>query len=114
MKLHEYQAKGLLREYGIPVPDGSVASRHEFENSLMPGGQKFLASLLARQATLPFMRDRIEEADRGFFERVAKGYEEICAGEPKRIKVVPSTGSVPEVHQAIWRLVEPILAAFQP
>jgi hypothetical protein len=34
-------------------PDGSVASRHEFENSLMPGGQKFLASLLARQAT-PF------------------------------------------------------------
>ena len=26
MKLHEYQAKGLLREYGIPVPDGSVAS----------------------------------------------------------------------------------------
>ncbi len=26
MKLHEYQAKTLLREYGIPVPDGNVAS----------------------------------------------------------------------------------------
>lgn len=37
----------------VRSPDGSVASRHEFENSLMPGGQKFLASLLARQAT-PF------------------------------------------------------------
>src|SRR5207244_4599281 len=30
--------------------------------------------LLARQATLPFMRDRIEESDRDFFERVARGY----------------------------------------
>src|SRR5512143_3199301 len=29
---------------------------------------------VARQATLPFMRDRFEEADRGFFDRVAKGY----------------------------------------
>ncbi len=26
MKLHEYQAKGFLREYGIPVPDGKAAS----------------------------------------------------------------------------------------
>src|SRR5258705_13334506 len=30
--------------------------------------------LLKRQSTLPFMRDRIEEADRNFFERVASGY----------------------------------------
>ena len=26
MKLHEYQAKGFLKEYGIPVPDGRPAS----------------------------------------------------------------------------------------
>jgi succinyl-CoA synthetase beta subunit len=26
MKLHEYQAKGFLREYGIPVPDGRPAT----------------------------------------------------------------------------------------
>jgi succinyl-CoA synthetase beta subunit len=25
MKLHEYQAKGLFRDYGVPVPDGIVA-----------------------------------------------------------------------------------------
>ena len=25
MKLHEYQAKGLLRDYGIPVPEGKTA-----------------------------------------------------------------------------------------
>ncbi|HET6450332.1 MAG TPA: ADP-forming succinate--CoA ligase subunit beta [Spirochaetia bacterium] len=29
MKLHEYQAKGLLKEYGIPVPEGSTASTPE-------------------------------------------------------------------------------------
>ena len=26
MKLHEFQAKGFLREYGIPVPPGEVAA----------------------------------------------------------------------------------------
>ena len=26
MKLHEYQAKALLAEFGVPVPEGSVAS----------------------------------------------------------------------------------------
>ena len=29
MKLHEYQAKSFLREYGIPVPDGRVAATPE-------------------------------------------------------------------------------------
>src|SRR4051794_4369128 len=33
--------------------------------------------LLARQSTLPFIRDRMEEADRSFFERVAAGYQAI-------------------------------------
>jgi succinyl-CoA synthetase beta subunit len=25
VKVHEYQAKALLREFGVPVPDGDVA-----------------------------------------------------------------------------------------
>jgi succinyl-CoA synthetase beta subunit len=29
MKLHEYQAKGLLRDYGIPVPEGKTADTPE-------------------------------------------------------------------------------------
>lgn len=29
MNIHEYQAKGLLRSYGIPVPDGNVALNRE-------------------------------------------------------------------------------------
>jgi succinyl-CoA synthetase beta subunit len=29
MKVHEYQAKAILSEYGIPVPKSGVASTHE-------------------------------------------------------------------------------------
>ena len=44
--------------------------------------------LRSRQSTLPFIRDRMEEGDRNFFERVAKGYEAIAAAEPERVRVV--------------------------
>ena len=64
---------------------------------------------LTRQSTLPFMRDRIEEADRGFFERVAQGYEAVAAAEPKRVRTLDATGSVTAVEQQIWNLVEPLL-----
>jgi succinyl-CoA synthetase beta subunit len=29
MKIHEYQAKDILKRYGIPVPEGGVASTPE-------------------------------------------------------------------------------------
>ncbi len=64
---------------------------------------------LARQSTLPFMRDRIEEADRGFFERVAQGYEALAAAEPRRVRTLDATGSVTAVEKQIWALVEPLL-----
>ena len=66
--------------------------------------------LLARQSTMPFVRDRIEEADRNFFERVAKGYETLAAAEPNRIRKIDASGSIEEINAAIWRLVEPLLS----
>ena len=65
--------------------------------------------LLARQATLPFMRDRFEEADREFFERVAQGYQAIAAEEPDRVQCIDATGPVAEIEAAIWRAVAPLL-----
>ena len=70
--------------------------------------------LLARQSTLPFMRDRIEEADHSFFERVAKGYQAMAASEPQRIRKVEAAGSVPQIQAAIWNIVEPLLAGRWP
>ena len=66
--------------------------------------------LRSRQATLPFIRDRIEEADREFFERVAKGYQAIAAAEPKRVHTIDAAGNVLEVQSAIWRSVAPLVA----
>jgi dTMP kinase len=62
-----------------------------------------------RQSTLPFMRDRIEEADKKFFERVAKGYEAIAAAERNRVRVLDASGSTENVSAKIWGFVQPVL-----
>jgi dTMP kinase len=67
--------------------------------------------LRSRQVILPFARDRLEEADRHFFDRVAQGYQAVAAAEPERIRVVDGTGSIETVCARIWELVRPILPA---
>ena len=62
--------------------------------------------LKSRQATLPFVRDRIEEADQAFFDRVAQGYERIADAEPGRIKRVNGARELEAVQEAVWREVE--------
>jgi len=65
--------------------------------------------LRSRQATLPFVRDRIEEADRKFFERVAHGYSVIAANEPQRIKLINGAQPLDSVCKVIWEIVQPRL-----
>lgn len=65
--------------------------------------------LRSRQATMPFVRDRIEEADRAFFERVAHGYEKIAAHDPDRIKKIDGARGVREVQEAVWSEVDKLL-----
>jgi len=67
------------------------------------------ARLASRQSTLPFMRDRIEEADRSFFERVMEGYRALAKAEPRRVKLIEAAQSIEAVSAAIWKLVEPFL-----
>jgi dTMP kinase len=66
--------------------------------------------LRSRQATMPFIRDRMEEADRAFFERVAHGYDVIAESEPERVHVINAAATVVEVQSAIWRLIAPLVA----
>jgi dTMP kinase len=68
--------------------------------------------LASRQSTLPFIRDRIEEADHKFFERVQKGFKAIVAAEPHRIKCVDASNSEDVVASEIWDWVAPLL--FKP
>jgi dTMP kinase len=71
---------------------------------------------LARQPTLPLhlQRDRFEEADRDFFERVAKGYQALAAAEPQRVRVVDATSNVADLAHVLWQLVEPRLEPIGP
>lgn len=55
------------------------------------------------------LRDRMEEADRAFFERVHQGFAAIAATEPQRVRLIDATAGIDEVHAAVWRVVEPWL-----
>ncbi|PYI87752.1 MAG: dTMP kinase [Verrucomicrobia bacterium] len=57
------------------------------------------------------LRDRLEESDRKFFERVEQGYQQIAAAEPARVKVIDGTASVDAVSAAIWREVKQVVRA---
>jgi len=56
------------------------------------------------------VRDRMEEADRGFFERVEVGYRKLAATEPGRVRTIDATLPVDRVSQAVWMAVEPLLS----
>jgi dTMP kinase len=53
--------------------------------------------------------DRMENEASEFHERVERGYRELAGREPGRIKVIPVTGSIEDVHRTIVSLVEPFL-----
>ena len=64
-----------------------------------------------RQALLfvPEKRDRMEEADRAFFQRVEQGYEAIAVAEPKRVRRIDGTQSREAAAAAVWKTAEPLL-----
>lgn len=64
-----------------------------------------------RNAEAAPTRDRFEEAERGFFERVEQGYLEIARLEPKRVRVIDATPSPDAVAAEIWNAVAPVVGA---
>ncbi len=63
-----------------------------------------------RQTGKPIQRDRIEAADRHFFERVEAGYQAIAAAEPQRVKVIDAAQTIETIQALIWNSVNPLLA----
>ena len=55
------------------------------------------------------VRDRIEEADLSFFERVHQGFQRIAAAEPGRVRVIDATRSIEEVSARVWETTKPLL-----
>jgi len=62
-----------------------------------------------RQGSLPFVRDRIEEADLEFFRRVAKGYQAVAAGDTGRVKVIDGADSIENIATKVWSVVQSLL-----
>jgi len=60
----------------------------------------------ARNAESAAADTRMEDQDRGFFERVKEGYETLAAALPERIAVVDGRGSVEEVAGRVWAAYE--------
>jgi dTMP kinase len=60
-----------------------------------------------RQTRMPFLRDRFEEADRKFFERVEQGYRAIAEKDPTRVHEISADGSAHDVEEKIWKAVSP-------
>jgi dTMP kinase len=56
-------------------------------------------------------RDRMEEADRSFFERVQQGFQAIAVAEPQRVRIIDATQSIDKVSGTIWALVAPLLSS---
>ncbi len=67
------------------------------------------ARLAVRQASRPAVRDRIEAEAAEFFARVERGFTELAAREPRRIRRLDASGSEDEVAAAIWAEVAPLL-----
>jgi dTMP kinase len=97
----------LLLSVPVEVSEARRAARKETMLFDMPTPGKKEGS-----PKLPFaepLRDRMEEADRDFFERVARGFKAIAAAEPDRVHVVNAADSVEAVCARIWELVQPVL-----
>lgn len=93
----------------LQVPVSVSETRRQRRNAAAVSGLAGAAGSGAANMTGAHQRDRMEEADRAFFERVEAGFREIARAEPSRVKVVDGTAEVTEVATAVWGHVRPLL-----
>lgn len=55
-------------------------------------------------------KDRMEQEAAAFHQAVRRGFRELAAAEPDRIKLVAADGGIQEVHQVIVRLADNFLS----
>jgi dTMP kinase len=64
----------------------------------------------ASRNTSSTQRDRFEETERGFFERVEEAYDNLARSEGDRVRLIDATGSMNDVAEAIWLFVNPLFS----
>jgi len=53
--------------------------------------------------------DRLELEEIAFHQRVRKGFHEIAAAEPERIRIIPCSDGIEAVHEAVKDAISPFL-----
>ena len=53
--------------------------------------------------------DRMEMATEEFYTKVRKGYQDLAREEPHRFVVIDGTLPIDEIHEKIWKEIEPLL-----
>ena len=69
------------------------------------------AQRTAASAAAGAVRDRFEEADADFFDRVEAGFLEIAAAEPHRVKVIDATADIETVSEQVWAQAASLIGA---
>jgi len=99
----------LLLDVPVVVSEARRLSRQQGLPNVPPAGGN-----AGSKAQLSFnepLRDRMEEADREFFERVQKGFHAIAAVEPKRVRIIDATRPIEETSAEIWKAIAMLVTA---
>ena len=67
------------------------------------------ARMRRRESDTHTAADRIEKAGDGFHARLRRGFAEMAAAEPDRIRTVDANGTVDEVWERVWNLTKPLI-----
>ena len=67
------------------------------------------ARMRRREGATNTAADRIERAGDEFHARLRRGFVEMAAAEPERIRVVDANGGVEDVWEAVWKLTKPLV-----
>ncbi len=89
MDIHEYQAKAILREFGVPVPEGyAVASADEAEAAARELGPAIVVKSqvhAGRASGRVFSRPACRRRRRHPFSQIGRGGPRLCAANARSI-----------------------------
>ncbi len=96
----------LLLDVPVAVSEQRRLSRQEKRIQVQAGRRTETRSPLQFDEPL---RDRMEEADQAFFDRVQKGFQAIARAEAGRVRVIDATAPVERVSSMVWDAVLPLI-----
>ena len=100
--------RGLNLDFIREANDFACSSlRPDLTFFLKVSPQVSLERRLGREAAQLSIADRIEKAGDDFHARLMRGFEELAANEPERIKTVNADQSIDMVWEEIWKYLKP-------